>query len=112
MAISIRFFGRALSGPAPGSLPPTGQELRAKVEPRLAELVGAVVASLRTAGIVPVPVTDPHGRQWAPAYILGTLANSALTLARRTQRQSLTAPAVWSATIRSRSSTPDTGRFR
>jgi hypothetical protein len=77
MAISIRFFGRALSGPAPGSLPPTGQELRAKVEPRLAELVGAVVASLRTAGIVPVPVTDPHGRQWAPAYILGTLANSA-----------------------------------
>lgn len=48
-------------------------QLRMRVEPRLAELVGTVVASLRVAGLTPVPVTDPHGRFWAPAYILGRL---------------------------------------
>lgn len=44
-----------------------------QVEPRLAELVGTVVASLRVAGLSPIPVSDPHGRLWAPAYVLGRL---------------------------------------
>jgi hypothetical protein len=44
-----------------------------RAEPRLAQLVGTVVASLRVAGLSPVPVTDPHGRHWDPAYVLGSL---------------------------------------
>lgn len=44
-----------------------------RFEPRLAELVGTVVATLRVAGRTPVPVHDSNGRQWAPAYILGRL---------------------------------------
>jgi hypothetical protein len=50
------------------------------VEPRLAELVGATVASLRVAGLSPVPVTDPHGRHWAPAYVLGRLQHGSSLL--------------------------------
>ena len=78
MAISAGFLARAFHrSPAPPPLidvlPAAGKDLRARVEPRLAELVGTVVAFLRTAGVPPVPVTDPHGRHWAPAYILGTL---------------------------------------
>lgn len=45
------------------------------VEPRVAELVGDTVASLRAAGMAAIPVTDPHGRSWAPAYVLGSLKN-------------------------------------
>lgn len=79
MAISVGFLGRAfhrnqaLPRPLVDLLPPMGGQLRMRVEPRLAELVGNVVASLRVAGLTPVPVTDPHGRLWAPAYILGRL---------------------------------------
>ena len=79
MAISAGFFGRAFrrSEPKPppvvGLLPVSGHQLRMKVEPRLAELVGTVVATLRASGVNPIPVTDPHGRQWAPAYVLGQL---------------------------------------
>ncbi|MBT8159662.1 MULTISPECIES: hypothetical protein [Arthrobacter] len=47
--------------------------LRAVVEPAVAGLVGAVVAELRAQGRTPLPVTDPAGRHWAPAYVLGTL---------------------------------------
>jgi len=79
MAISAGFFGRgfhrkqSLARPLVDLLPPLGSQLRMRVEPRLAELVGAAVASLRVAGLSPVRVTDPHGRQWAPAYVLGGL---------------------------------------
>jgi hypothetical protein len=82
MAISAGFFGRAFHrnhSIAPALvdlLPPSGGQLRMRVEPRLAELVGTIVASLRVAGLTPVPVTDPHGRLWAPAYILGRLEHS------------------------------------
>ena len=79
MAISAGFFGRgfhqkqSLARPLVDLLPPLASQLRMRVEPRLAELVGATVASLRVAGLSPVPVTDPHGRQWAAAYVLGGL---------------------------------------
>jgi len=79
VAISAGFFGRAFHRheAAPPSLvdllPVSGHQLRMKVEPRLAELVGTVVATLRASGVNPIPVTDPHGRQWAPAYVLGQL---------------------------------------
>jgi hypothetical protein len=79
VAISAGFFGRAFhrNEPTPRPLvdllPVSGHQLRMRVEPHLAELVGTVVASLRAAGVSPIPVTDPHGRQWAPAYVLGRL---------------------------------------
>jgi hypothetical protein len=79
MAISAGFFGRgfhrkqSLARPLADLLPPMGWQLRTRVEPHVAELVGATVASLRVAGLSPVPVTDPHGRHWAPAYVLGGL---------------------------------------
>ena len=79
MAISAGFLGRAfhrnqsLAPRLVDLLPPSGWQVRMRVEPRLAELVGAIVASLRVAGQSPVPVTDPHGRHWAPAYVLGGL---------------------------------------
>ncbi|HEU4668966.1 MAG TPA: hypothetical protein VFS79_15040 [Arthrobacter sp.] len=79
MADSTGFLGRAFHrniATAPSLadlLPASGPELRMRFEPRLAELVGAVVATLRVAGKTPVPVDDPNGRQWAPAYILGGL---------------------------------------
>lgn len=79
MTISAGFLGRAFHrNQSPGPrlvdlLPPLDSQVRMRVEPRLAELVGAIVASLRVAGLSPVPVTDPHGRQWAPAYVLGGL---------------------------------------
>ncbi|WP_411374145.1 hypothetical protein ACLH0K_13910 [Arthrobacter sp. MPF02] len=83
MANSSGFIARAFhrnlpAHPAPPLvhlLPASGKQLRARVEPRLAELVGTIVASLRAAGLQPVPVTDPHGRHWAPAYVLGTLTH-------------------------------------
>lgn len=93
MAIPTGFPGRAFRRhPATGPslddlLPSPGRELRTRFEPRFAELVGAVVATLRVAGKTPVPVSDPHGRQWASAYILGRLeqehplADSASTMA-------------------------------
>lgn len=79
MAITTGLHGRASNRPAAISpslinlLPASGTQLRARVEPRLAELVGSVVASLRAAGLTPIPVTDTRGRHWAPAYVLGTL---------------------------------------
>jgi hypothetical protein len=79
MAISAGFLGRtfhrkqALARPLVDLLPPLDWQVRMRVEPRLAELVGATVASLRVAGLSPVPVTDPSGRNWAPAYVLGGL---------------------------------------
>lgn len=79
MAFSASFFGRALGRneamgpPLIDLLPASGDQLRMRVEPRLAELVGTVVATLRVAGMTPVPVSDPHGRHWAPAYVLGRL---------------------------------------
>ena len=79
MAISAGFLGRgfhrdpAMGPPLVDLLPASGEQLRMQVEPRLAELVGTVVASLRVAGLSPVPVIDPHGRLWAPAYVLGRL---------------------------------------
>lgn len=79
MANSIGFLGRAfhrnpaIAPPLVDLLPASGLQLRMRVEPRLAELVGTVVASLRAAGAAPVPVSDPHGRHWAPAYVLGQL---------------------------------------
>lgn len=63
----------AVAPPLADLLPAPGRELRMRFEPRFAELVGAVVATLRFAGKTPVPVSDPHGRQWAPAYVLGRL---------------------------------------
>lgn len=77
MAISAGFLGwafhrtRATASPVVDLLPLSGEQLRTRVEPEVAELVGSVVASLRVAGVSPVPVTDPHGRHWAPAYVLG-----------------------------------------
>lgn len=77
MANSAGFLGRAfhrdpaVAPPLVDLLPPLGRQLRMRVEPRLAALVGTVVASLRAAGVPPVPVTDLHGRRWAPAYVLG-----------------------------------------
>ncbi|TNB75228.1 hypothetical protein FHJ30_04310 [Arthrobacter sp. BB-1] len=79
MVDSTGFLGRAFhrnttaAPPLADLLPAPGRELRTRFEPRFAELVGAVVATLRVAGKTPVPVSDPHGRQWAPAYILGRL---------------------------------------
>ncbi len=79
MAISAGFLGRAFhrtqakAPPLVDLLPLSGEQLRMRVEPQLAELVGSRVASLRAAGLTPVPVTDPHGRHWAPAYVLGML---------------------------------------
>ncbi|MFE4837949.1 hypothetical protein ACFRAU_25110 [Arthrobacter sp. NPDC056691] len=78
MAISAGFLARAFHrNPAPPALinllPAAGKDLRARVEPRLAELVGTVVASLRAAGLTPIAVTDPRGRRWPPAYVLGRL---------------------------------------
>ncbi|MUU70842.1 hypothetical protein [Pseudarthrobacter sp. GA104] len=79
MAIPAGFPGRAFhrnTATAPSLadlLPAPGPDLRMRFEPRFAELVGGVVATLRVAGRTPVPVSDPHGRQWAPAYILGSL---------------------------------------
>ncbi|TLM84522.1 hypothetical protein FDW83_07330 [Pseudarthrobacter sp. NamE2] len=74
-----RAFHRNISAPPPPPLvhllPASGKQLRTRVEPRLAELVGTIVASLRAAGLQPVPVTDPHGRHWAPAYVLGSLTH-------------------------------------
>lgn len=84
MAISAGFLGRAFhrnqvtAPPLVDLLPPSGQRLRMRVEPRLAELVGTVVASLRVAGLTPVPVLDPNGRRWAPAYVLGRLQHDQL----------------------------------
>lgn len=43
------------------------------VEPVLAGLIGDVVAALQARGKAPIPVTDPGGRQWARAYVLGGL---------------------------------------
>jgi hypothetical protein len=80
MADSTGFLGRgfhrstAVAPSLADLLPVSGRELRMRFEPRFAELVGAVVATLRVAGKMPVPVSDPNGRQWAPAYILGRLA--------------------------------------
>ena len=79
MVFSASFFGRAfgrteaMAPPLTDLLPVSGDQLRMRVEPRLAELVGTVVATLRVGGMTPVPVSDPHGRHWAPAYILGRL---------------------------------------
>ena len=79
MADSTGFLGRgfhrntAVAPSLADLLPASGRELRMRFEPRFAELVGAVVATLRVAGKTPVPVSDPNGRQWAPAYILGRL---------------------------------------
>lgn len=78
MAISGGFLRRSgHRNPGPpllaDLLPVSGPELRVRVEPRLAELVGTAVASLRAAGQRPIEVTDPHGRNWAPAYVLGSL---------------------------------------
>ncbi|AUZ33607.1 hypothetical protein C3B78_03375 [Arthrobacter sp. PGP41] len=79
MADSTGFLGRAFhrnTAAAPSLadlLPASGPELRMRFEPRLAELVGTVVATLRVAGRTPVPVHDSNGRHWAPAYILGRL---------------------------------------
>ena len=53
-----------VSPPLIDLLPVSGKQLRARVEPRLAELVGTVVASLQVAGVSPVQVTDPRGRHW------------------------------------------------
>lgn len=86
MATSAGFFGRgfhrthATAPPLIDLLPPSGEQLRMRVEPRLAELVGTVVASLRAAGLTPVPVIDPHGRHWAPAYVLGRLEHDGYLL--------------------------------
>jgi hypothetical protein len=79
VTISAGFLGRAfnrtqaMAPPLVNLLPLSGEQLRMRVEPQLAELVGRRVASLRAAGLTPVPVTDPHGRHWAPAYVLGKL---------------------------------------
>lgn len=81
MSYSADFLARAFhrSHAAPPAhtlvnlLPASGRQLRNRVEPRLAELVGTIVASLRAAGVSSVPVTDPHGRHWAPVYVLGSL---------------------------------------
>jgi hypothetical protein len=79
MATLGDFFGRtfhrqpaaeANSRPAKAA---SAEQIRYLVEPQLAELVGSVVSTLRAAGRLPVPVTDPHGRHWAGAYILGRL---------------------------------------
>ncbi|MCA4133040.1 hypothetical protein [Arthrobacter sp. M4] len=59
------------------------------VEPRLAALVGGVVSALRAAGRTPVPVTDVHGRHWAPAYVLGSLHPEAAVRTRGLDRQAV-----------------------
>ncbi len=82
MVNSVGFLGRTMHRNAAVAprlidlLPESETKLRLRVEPRLAELVGTVVASLRAAGLPSVPVTDPHGRRWAAAYILGRLETS------------------------------------
>jgi hypothetical protein len=88
MAISAGFLRRgfdrnhAVSRPLVDLLPPLGSQLRMRVEPRVAELVGDIVASLRVAGLPPIPVTDPHGRHWTPAYVLGSLEQGSPLLKR------------------------------
>lgn len=65
--------GAAETSLADDAHPFWGKHLRMRVEPSLAELVGTTVALLRAKEFPSVAVTDPRGRKWPSAYVLGSL---------------------------------------